>query len=148
MPQHDEPLSSARTLFLLMLYALDLALGVFGIVALFHIIDEYNVVLLVLNLITFAAGVLLYFILKPQSDTEKKTLRWSLEKRFLRLSMIAALLLSVLRAVWQALVASENAENISPVNEQEFYFTYLALAILRTAFFALITERIAELLWY
>jgi len=143
-----EPLSSARTLFLLMLYALELALGVFGIVAIFHIIDEYNVVLLVLNLITFAVGIMLYFILKPQSDTEKRTLRWSLERRFLRLSIIAALLMSVLRAVWQALVSSENAENISPVNEQEFYFTYLVLATLRTVFFAFLTERIADLLWY
>jgi len=140
-------LNSAKTLFLVALYALELGLGIFAFVALFHIIDEYNTVLLVLNLITFACAIVLYCILKPATEKERRISdRWQADRRFTRTSILGALFLSILRATWQVMVVSENAENISPVNEQEFYFTYLSMAILRVVFFTFATDRLLDIL--
>lgn len=142
----NDSLASASELFMLGLYALELILGIFAFVALFHIIDEYNMVLLVLNLVTFVLGVALYSIFRPESGKQRRA-SWIPHRRFLRISILASFFLSILHSVWQVRVAAENAENISPVNEQEFYFTYLALAILRVVWFSLSTERILDIMY-
>lgn len=144
----NSDLQSAKTLFTLGLYALELALGVFAFVALFHIIDEYNMVLLVLNLVTLASGIALYCILRPENDKDRRTaVAWQAHRRFLRISILSSLLLSILRATWQVMVASDNAENISPVNDQEYYFSYLAMAIFRVVWFSLATDRLLDIVY-
>jgi len=140
MPLHDaEQIGWGRLFVMLLVYALELTLGVFACVAVFHIIDEYNSVLLALNLAAFVVGlVVLLASPKPFADRERN---------FVCLSLIASLVLSILHTVWQVRVSHEHAEDISPTNEQEFYFQYLTLATLRLVMFVFLTALVLRLVW-
>jgi len=140
MPHKDsEPLNSGRVFLLLLVYVLELTLGLFAVVALYHIIDEYNVFLIVFNFATAIFSFLVYWFVPNKSEPER---------RFLVRSILYAIALGVLRAVWQAQVSSEGAENISPTNAQEFYFTYLAFAVIRITAFIGASGCFLRLLWF
>jgi len=138
-PKKKEPLNSGRIFLLLLAYTLELTLGVFSIVALYHIIDEYNVFLLVLNFATAIFSFLVYWFLPQKSEPER---------RFLIRSILFAIALGALRSVWQAQVSSAGVENISATNAQDFYFTYLAFAVIRIIAFIGASGCFLRLLWF
>jgi len=140
MPHKDsEPLDSGRVFLLLLVYALELTLGVLSTVAVFHIIDEYNVFLLVFNFATAIFSFLVYWFMPEKSEPER---------RFLVRSILFAIALGVLRSVWQAQVTSAGAENISPTNAQDFYFTYLIFAAIRIVAFIGASGCFLRILWF
>jgi len=130
----------ARTAFLLVLYGVEIALAVLASLSLFRAVAAENWWMLGLNIWQVVFALFVMYLLGSRTHMYIRD--------YVLFVVASALLMVILRSVWQAVGDAEDAEEISENSERDLFMTYLALGAIRLVVFLINTVYIIKIMFF
>lgn len=104
-------------------YLVETTLAVFAALAMFRVIAAENYWTIGINIFQVVFASIVLWITRSQV--------YNHETSFIVTALVAAILLVILRSVWQGVADAQDAELISEASERDLFMTYLGLAAIR-----------------
>lgn len=121
----------AKRALIVIVYLIEVVLVVFAALAMFRVVAAENWWTLGLNIAQVVYTGFVFWMSKNSANAH--------EAQFLLTSFVSALLMTVLRSVWQGVSSGDDAEEVSETSERDLKMTYIGLANTRTIVFILQT---------
>jgi hypothetical protein len=123
--------SLARKALILIVYMVEVTLMVFAGLSMFRVVAAENWWTLAINIFQVALTSFVWWMMGRGTHF--------VEAAFLLVSLVSALLMTVLRSVWQGVSSGDDAEEVSETSERDLKMTYIGLANTRTIVFLIQT---------